>query len=520
MNGKVVRILDNINAPITVIGQVIDIAEHTSYLELTSRVCFYDEPNLNNDMLPSDDTTLEKANTLVNMPVQAKYRVSPSGEPTFSGHEMRKSKATGEITFGTSSVGTHTEVYIENDNVDVNGTIKNLPCLFAKYRIWKRYKNVVAAVQRLFSLGKLYSSWELNTYQYIFDRGIRKITDYEFLANCLLGYEYAYPSYGASANAISMAQINDNQLMIAEALSQDLLDENNINNNSEKEELLLAKENDFSVTEENVVDNVSENMSTEDTAENTSTSTTENKQEKEPITDSAQLTVWDLKTKVGEACRTKLGKWCWASFMFPNEKEVWCEYDGAESELDYVRFTYEVGEDDTITVSEPEYVKLTVSIAEVNTRISELEKEIRTVKAELDIKNNAITKASETIQNLNTQISDLTPYKEQAEVAERKKIEDQITAEKETLKNKLLKGNLFTKEEIAEKEIQDLIEARNVSAINSLIADKFVASFDADGKINSVNEDTGETVSVATANLESEDTETDVRSFMGKILFN
>lgn len=520
MNGKVVRILDNINAPITVIGQVIDIAEHTSYLELTSRVCFYDEPNLNNDMLPSDDTTLEKANTLVNMPVQAKYRVSPSGEPTFSGHEMRKSKTTGEITFGTSSVGTHTEVYIENDNVDVNGTIKNLPCLFAKYRIWKRYKNVVAAVQRLFSLGRLYSSWELNTYQYIFDRGIRKITDYEFLANCLLGYEYAYPSYGASANAISMAQINDNQLMIAEALSQDLLDENNINNNSKKEELLLAKENDFSVTEENVVDNVSENMSTDDTAENTSTSTTENKQEKEPITDSAQLTVWDLKTKVGEACRTKLGKWCWASFMFPNEKEVWCEYDGAESELDYVRFTYEVGEDDTITVSEPEYVKLTVSIAEVNTRISELEKEIQTVKAELDIKNNAITKASETIQNLNTQISNLTPYKEQVEAAERKKIEDQITAEKETLKNKLLKGNLFTKEEIAEKEIQDLIEARNVSAINSLIADKFVASFDADGKINSVNEDTAETVSVATANLESEDTETDVRSFMGKILFN
>ena len=118
------------------IGQVIDIAEHTSYLELTSRVCFYDEPNLNNDMLPSDDTTLEKAQTLVNMPVQAKYRLSPSGEPTFSGHEMKKSKSTGEITFGTSSVGTHTEVYIENDNVDVNGTIKNLPCLFAQRNVF------------------------------------------------------------------------------------------------------------------------------------------------------------------------------------------------------------------------------------------------------------------------------------------------------------------------------------------------------------------------------------------------
>lgn len=512
------RILDNTNAPITITGQVIDIAEHTSYLELTSRVCFYDEPNLNNDMLPTDETTLERANSLVNMPVQAKYRLSPSGEPTFSGHEMKKSKSTGEITFGTSSVGTHTEVYIENDNVDVNGTIKNLPCLFAKYRIWKRYKNVVAAVQRLFSLGKLYSSWEINTYQYIFDRGIRKITDYEFLANCLLGYEYAYPSYGTSANAISMAQLNDNQLMIAEALSQDLLDENNINDNDE-EENLLAKKNESSPVVENIIASASPEAQNGDTTNTTSTA--EDKQNETPTTDSAQLTVWDLKTRVGEACRKKLGKWCWASFMFPNEKEVWCEYDGAESELDYVKFTYEVADDDTVTVSEPEYVKLTVSIAEVNTKISELEKEIQTVKAELDIKNDAITKASETIQNLNTQISELTPYKEQVEVAERKKIEEQITAEKEALKQKLLKGNLFSEEDIAEKKIQDLIEARDVSAINSLIADKFVASFDVDKKNENIETvSIAETVVTATANLESEDAETDVRSFMSKILSN
>lgn len=317
-----------------------------------------------------------------------------------------------------------------------------------------------------------------------------------------------------------MAQINDNQLMIAEALSQDLLDENNISDNDE-EENLLAKKNESSPAVENIIASASPDTQA-DSMDNT-TSTAEENNENTPTPDSAQLTVWDLKTRVNEACRKKLGKWCWASFMFPNEKEVWCEYDGAESELDYVKFTYEVADDDTVTVSEPEYVKLTVSIAEVNTKISELEREIQTVKAELDIKNDAITKASETIQNLNTQISELTPYKEQAEVAERKKIEEQITAEKEALKNKLLKGNLFSEEDIAEKQIQDLIEARDVSAINSLIADKFVASFDVVEK-----GDTSETVTTAemvttataTANLESEDTDTDVRSFMGKILFN
>lgn len=514
-----VRKIDELKQPINIIAEVVNVAEHTSYLELVSRVCFYNEPNLNGDMLPYDDTSLSKAQTLVNMPVQAKYRVNPDGTPSLGGHEMVK-KRDGTIEFKTQSIGTHTSVEIKNDNVLVDGSIKELPCLFASYRIWKRYPNYVAAIKRLFNNGILYGSWEINTYQYLYDNGIRKITDYEFIANCLLG-ETSYPSYGTSANAISMAQLNDNQLMIAEALSQDLLDENNINDNDEKEEPLLAKKNIPSAVDENTVVDVSESTPTEDITKDTTASTAEDKQEETPTTDSAQLTVWDLKTRVGEACRKKLGKWCWASFMFPNEKEVWCEYDGAESELDYVKFTYEVADDDTVTVSEPEYVKLTVSIAEVNTKISELEKEIQTVKAELDIKNDAITKASETIQSLNTQISELTPYKEQVEVAERKKIEEQITAEKEALKKKLLKGNLFTEAEITEKKIQDLIDARDVSAINSLIADKFVASFDVDHKSDNTEAvSTAETVVTATANLESEDTETDVRSFMSKILSN
>ena len=84
-----------------------------------------------------------------------------------------------------------------------------------------------------------------------------------------------------------------------------------------------------------------------------------------------------------------------------------------------------------------------------------------------------------------------------------------------------MKGNLFTEEEIAKQNIKDLIEARDVSAINGLIADKFVASFDVTEK-NKTTEvtTTEEEITTATANLESEDTEIDVRSFMGKILFN
>lgn len=517
--------MGNVNTPSIITGEVIDVAEHTNYLELTSRICYYDEPNLNGDMLTYDDNALEIAKSLINMPVQAKYKLSPEGEPTFSGHEMKKSRSTGEVTFGTSSVGTHTEVYIENDNVDINGTIKNLPCLFAKYRIWKRYKNVVAAAQRLFNLGKLYSSWEISTYQYIYDNGIRKLTDYEFLANCLLGYEYAYPSYGTSANAISMASLDDNpQLMIAEALSQDLIDnkddkEENLQM-ANKEKSIVAEEKKEVVTPANTEPTVSENTSSEVKSE----TSVEAEKETTSVTDSAQLTDYDLRVKVTKACRDKLDKRCWVSFMFPNEKEVWCEYEGAETELDFVKFTYEVGEDDAITVSEPEYVKLTVSIAEVNTKIATLEKDVETTKAELDIKNDAITKASEKIQELNVKISELEPFKEQVEAEKQKQIEAEIAEDKERLKAKMLKGNLFTEAEIAEDNIAKLIEARDESAINSLIADKFVASFDSKDEspksVDTAGVDVESTNNVATASLETDEEETDPRSFMRTILFS
>lgn len=518
--------MDKKNIPSIVTGEVIDVAEHANYLELTSRICYYDEPNLNGDMLPYDDTTLTRAETLVNMPVQARYRVNANNEPSLGGHEMVR-KRDGSIEFKTQSIGVHTSVEIKKDNVVLNnGEIKELPCLFASYRIWKRYPNYIAAIKRLFDNNMLYGSWEISTYKYEYDNGIRKITDYEFFANTLLG-ESNPPSYGVNATALSMATLDsDSQLMIAEALSQDLIDNNNDDKEdnlqmANKEKSIVAEEGKKEVvTPANTESNVSEKTSSEVKSE----TNVEAEKETTSVTDSAQLTDYDLRVKVTKACRDKLDKWCWVSFMFPNEKEVWCEYEGAETELDFVKFTYEVGEDDAITVSDPEYVKLTVSIAEVNTKIATLEKDVETVKAELDIKNDAITKASEKIQELNVKISELKPFKEQVEAEKQKQIEAEIAEDKERLKAKMLKGNLFTEAEIAEDNIAKLIEARDESAINSLIADKFVASFDSKDEspksVDTAGVDEESTNNVATASLETDEEETDPRSFMRTILFS
>lgn len=100
-------------------SEVVEISEAKTYLELTSRICYYDDTNANGVLLPSEGAE-EKAQTLINMPVQALYRTNLLGEPTFSGHEMYKDE-NGDIQFGTQSIGTHTEVYIKNTDVDVRG---------------------------------------------------------------------------------------------------------------------------------------------------------------------------------------------------------------------------------------------------------------------------------------------------------------------------------------------------------------------------------------------------------------
>lgn len=278
-------------------SEIVEISESKTYLELTSRICYYDDTNSNGVLLPSENAE-EKAQTLINMPVQAKYRTNVLGLPTFGGHEMYKDE-NGNISFKTESIGTHTEVYIENADVDVHGTIKNLPCLYAKYRIWKRYENMVAAVRRLFSLGKLYGSWEILISSYEFKDGVKRVSDYEFLANTLLGYEYASPSYGVDAKALSLSSTENDCLLVAEALSQDILSQGLDTENEAKEENNLQNNEVTRVAEENVEGTVvetpvAETLVEETTETSTETETTENKDE----TEVSQLTEYDLRKKI------------------------------------------------------------------------------------------------------------------------------------------------------------------------------------------------------------------------------
>ena len=487
-------------------SEIVEISESKTYLELTSRICYYDDTNSNGVLLPSENAE-EKAQTLINMPVQAKYRTNVLGLPTFGGHEMYKDE-NGNISFKTESIGTHTEVYIENADVDVHGTIKNLPCLYAKYRIWKRYENMVAAVRRLFSLGKLYGSWEILISSYEFKDGVKRVSDYEFLANTLLGYEYASPSYGVDAKALSLSSTENDCLLVAEALSQDILSQGLDTENEAKEENNLQNNEVTHVAEENVEGTVvetpvAETPVEETTETSTETEATENKDE----TEVSQLTEYDLRKKIREACRAKLDKWCWISFHFPVEKEVWLEVDGRESELDFVRMTYTV-ENDTITVSEPEEVKLTVSIAEVNTKIAELEAEVST-------KDEAIIKSGEEIARLKTEISELSPFKEKFEQAEQERIENELKEKKDTLVSSITKSGLITKDEIeASEELKGYVDNLDEKSLKAILADRYIASLNDNTTEISETQNEVETETAST-NLDGlEDEQLDVKSIM------
>lgn len=221
-------------------SKAIDIAENDLYLEITNRLCYYDDKNLNNVMLPYkgfEESALENAKTLINMPVQAKYRKINNMDDLGS-HEMHV-LPNGEVEFLTESIGTHISIEIKDDTVTtVSGDTKTLPCLFAKCRIWKRNSNMIAAVKRLYeSDGGLNSSWEISTSEYEYKAGVKILKDYAFLANTFLG-STTTPAYNGTSKAISLSSLSEDELLVAEALSLDLSENQtgtfDINNEPEK----------------------------------------------------------------------------------------------------------------------------------------------------------------------------------------------------------------------------------------------------------------------------------------------
>lgn len=441
--------------------------ENSQFLTLVNRICYYDEPNLNSVLLPSD-TAEECAQSLIDMPVYAKCRTNADGEPTFGSHEVALD-ADGELFFDTTPIGVHTAVEIKDDTVDVNGKLETLPCLFATQKIWKRNKNAVAAIKRLFAEGKLHNSWEIASYEYSFADGVKTITGYEFEGNTFLGYEFADPAYGKDAKVVSLSQTDE--LMVAEALSRDLIDQK-----SSKEDETLKK-NKTSAQVEPQVDPQVDPQVTEPAVEPAQAAPVEptvepaqaepqniepaqaepaEPQPEEPQSESvvASLTDWDIQRKIDEGARDLIDGWYWVAYLFPEEHKALLRVEGGD-ELSYMQVSYVVNDDDTVTVSDPVDVKLSVSVSEINSKVAEL--------------TDTIASLNQKVNDLTAEVETLTPYREAAQKAEHDAAEAKLRAYAENSKQ-------FTEEELQSEEMTKIFSELDESALKMMIADRVVSA--------------------------------------------
>lgn len=496
-------------------SNVIELSEHKTYIELTRRLCYYDYPNLNGVQLNSD-TAEEKAQSLLMQPVVAKYK-RIRNKDDLGGHECSVDNK-GNVTFGTVPIGVNVAVEIKNDTVNINNNTVETPCLFATSRIWTRNKNVCSAIKRLFAEGKLHSSWEILTENAEYVNNVKILKDYVFEADALLG-STSNPAYGECATTLCVASAEDPEILLSEAIANDF----NIDNSETKEDKTLKiKENESVVTSENadvVTDEVvetsqeTENVETTETNNDTETETvnTSSEEDTQEVVDNSEtvdvsaLTVRDLRCKIEKACRDKI-RYCWVAFMFPTENYVLVEFDERESELEYMKFAYTVNGED-VTVGEPEKVKLAVSVADINSEISE--------------KNDAIIKANEEITALKSEVETLTKYKEMFEQAEAEKAADELAKKKKCLSEYAVKSGYISSEEIeSSEEIKKLIDSVDENGIKAIIVDRLMAQ-----KSDVVAETSEVTTPVTTevasltcdeVSIETSDYKSVMKKFLGK----
>lgn len=424
--------------------------------------------------------------TLKNKPLVGKITMKYDGSYDFSGHNMKVIKKIDdngneyqEAEFNTEAFGTFFDVGIE--------TINEIECIVATCEIWKRFTKACDIIVNRIKNGTLNTSWEISSTdssQGIIDGLMTKIINTgRFIGHCLLGKDItpAYQSSGLLEIASTTYDIEFNEALSSDIIAAEL---NESFKEGGKQETMKKNE---PITSENAEDIQLETKTTV-----------------------AQLTEYDLRKKLREACRTKLNDWCYIAFHFPNEKEIWVEKDSRESELDYIRFTYSV-ENDMVTISEPENVKLTVNISEVNSKIEELQ-------AEITEKDDFLVKASENIAALTTEIGELQPFKEKFELAEQAKIQAEQEAKKEDLISSITKSGLITKDEIiSSTELKGYVDAFDEKSLKAIVAERFMANLSTEEDSKTI-ETSSTNTETASTNLNNVEDEIDTKSIMKKYL--
>lgn len=428
----------------SICGTPLEIASYKNHKEAIFLISVLDEPDLLNRII-TKAAGEECCKTIIGYPILAKLLKDINGKPyDFGGHEVKIKKDRNgkkQIIYDTFPVGGVIDAWVESR--EVPGYKGTKDCILIKTKLWHtRYPEYFEVFDKLWESGNLSTSWELTASLQEKKNQYKIIKKFELVGNVLLGTKHigAVPSAGV----LECAELNLDDITLSNALTADI--------NTKFNNCVLKKE------ENGVMGN--------------------NETDSGGTMDNASLTSNDLRRKIERAIYDKIGEWCWIFLFFPEERKVWVECSERKSELDYKMFTYQVTNDE-VEISEPEDVKLCVSVSEINTKVAEMDKDLEEANKDILLKSSAIVKANEKIKSLEKEVAALKPYKEKVEIAEKAQREHEIAEKKKELKAKLLKSNLFKKAELEENdEIKSLINEVDEDGIDKVIATRYMASLE------------------------------------------
>lgn len=456
-------------------GSPIEIAEYEDHKMATFLISVLDEYDRNGRMIPKESGELYHS-SIIGFPILAKMVCNEAGDPVdFAGHEMYivvDENGNSQVRFNTHPIGSVVESWIEERSVA--GYVGKKSCIMIKAKLWStRYPEYFAVLDKLWAANNVKSSWELTVQEAVQTAKGRILKTFSFIGNTLLGSKVIGAVPGAGVYEYAEA---DYELELAAALSKDVC----VEEAQRKEDGVLENEN---MTVEQEVSEVVETEVTEPAGEETAEADVVEEAEVVEVeveaevaegvavetvdeAEVAMLTEYDLRRRVAEAYRTQHDKWGWVAFWFPADNEAWIEYEGRPTEMDFMRVTYSV-ENDEVTITSAEAVKLTVSVAEVNSA--------------LEARDNAIAQANDRINDLTAQIASLQPYKDAADKAEQERIEAETAEKRVAFKGKMLASKLFSEDELETSEaLKAMIESLDESALKAEIAERFMANLAAE----------------------------------------
>lgn len=467
---------------ILVSGSPVEIAEHGDYKLATFMISVLDEFDRNGRMIPKESGELYHA-TMIGFPILAKMVCDEDGEPVdFAGHEMYVTydeAGNASVRFNTHPIGSVVESWIEDRQVAGYAMPKS--CIMIKAKLWSsRYPEYFTVLDKLWASNNVKSSWELTVQDVVQTAKGRILKAFSFIGNTLLGSNILGAVPGAGV--YEYAEL-DPEIQLATALSKDICraegaqrKEDEMLENEMRDDQIVAETTEPVVDAPAVAEVDGAEMAEEisDVAEAEVVDTTNEEIAETEVADPAEgvvveeamLTERDLRYRINEAYRTQYDKWGWVAFWFPAANEAWVEEEGRSTELDFVRVTYSV-ENDEIKIVDAAPVKLSVSVSELNDA--------------LNMRDEAIEKANARINELSAQVAGLQPYKDAADEAERVRVEAEIAEKRKAFREKMLASKLFAEDEIeASEALKEMIDTLNENAFKNEIAERFMKKLEND----------------------------------------